>query len=52
MLALIESGEYLPAVDETDLALFDRLATPTRVVRLSMAAGHEGNTSISLLGDL
>jgi cyanophycinase len=42
MLALLGSGEYLPAVDIIDRNLIARLDAPARVVCLPTAAGPEG----------
>jgi len=42
MLALVGSGEYLPAVDSVDQALLRRLPSVPRVVCLPTAAGTEG----------
>ncbi len=42
MLALVGSGEYLPAMELVDRELIRRLAEPPRVVCLPTAAGQEG----------
>ncbi len=42
MLALVGSGEYLPAMEPVDRELIRRLAEPPRVVCLPTAAGQEG----------
>lgn len=47
MLALVGSGEYLPAMEAVDRALISRLATPVRVVCLPTAAGTEGAERIA-----
>ena len=41
-IALVGSGEYLPAMDPVDRALLARLTEPARVVCLPTAAGTEG----------
>jgi len=42
MLALVGSGEYLPAMEPMDRELIRRLSEPPRVVCLPTAAGQEG----------
>ena len=46
MLVLVGSGEYLPEVDQIDLALFERIKEPVKVVCLPTAAGKESEQSI------
>ncbi|HSH04476.1 MAG TPA: Type 1 glutamine amidotransferase-like domain-containing protein [Anaerolineae bacterium] len=45
MLALLGSGEYLPAIDPIDSYLINQLPDPPRVVCLATAAGQEGPAS-------
>lgn len=52
MLALVGSGEYLPAMEPVDRELIDRLAEPPRVVCLPTAAGAEGPDRIGYWMDL
>jgi cyanophycinase-like exopeptidase len=47
MLALVGSGEYLPAMEPVDRELISRLQEPPRVVCLPTAAGKEGPGRIS-----
>jgi cyanophycinase len=47
MLALIGSGEYLPAMEPVDCELLRRLPKPPRVVCLPTAAGKEGTERIA-----
>jgi len=47
MLALIGSGEYLPAMEPVDRDLLSRLQGPPRVVCLPTAAGTEGAERIA-----
>ena len=47
MLALIGSGEYLPAMEAVDRDLISRLPAPARVVCLPTAAGKEGPDRIA-----
>ena len=47
MLALVGSGEYLPAMEPVDRYLFSRLKEPPRVVCLPTAAGKEGPDRIA-----
>lgn len=47
MLALVGSGEYLPAIEPLDRDLISRLQRPPRVVCLPTAAGREGPGRIS-----
>jgi cyanophycinase len=47
MLALVGSGEYLPAMEPVDRDLFSRLNEPPRVVCLPTAAGKEGPDRIA-----
>lgn len=47
MLALVGSGEYLPAMEPVDRYLIDRLSRPPRVVCLPTAAGREGSERIA-----
>jgi cyanophycinase len=42
MLALVGSGEYLPAMEAVDRELIRRLVEPPRVICLPTAAGQEG----------
>jgi cyanophycinase len=51
-LALVGSGEYLPAMDAVDLHLLGRLDEPGRVVCLPTAAGAEGDERIQYWCDL
>lgn len=46
MLALVGSGEYLPAMAPVDRQLIERLPSPVRVVCLPTAAGAEGHARI------
>jgi cyanophycinase len=46
MLALVGSGEYLPAIEPVDRELLSRLAATPRVVCLPTAAGLEGAARI------
>lgn len=46
MLALVGSGEYLPAMDSVDRQLLDLFETPPKVVCLPTAAGTEGDAMI------
>lgn len=46
LLALVGSGEYLPAMEPVDHALLARLGAPPRVVCLPTAAGREGAARI------
>lgn len=52
MLALVGSGEFLPAMEPVDRELIDRLAGPPRVVCLPTAAGTEGPQRIGYWMDL
>jgi cyanophycinase len=47
MLALVGSGEYLPAMEPVDRNLFSRLKEPPRVICLPTAAGKEGPDRIA-----
>jgi cyanophycinase len=47
MLALVGSGEYLPAMEPVDRDLISRLEEPPRVVCLPTAAGNEGPERIA-----
>ena len=47
MLALVGSGEYLPAMEAVDRTLLDRLPEAPRVVCLPTAAGTEGPERIA-----
>jgi cyanophycinase len=47
MLALVGSGEYLPAMEPVDRDLLSRLKGPPRVVCLPTAAGKEGPERIA-----
>jgi cyanophycinase len=47
MLALVGSGEYLPAIEPLDRDLIGRLQGPPRVACLPTAAGQEGAERIS-----
>ena len=47
MLALVGSGEYLPAMEPVDRELISRLKDPPRVVCLPTAAGNEGPERIA-----
>ena len=47
MLALVGSGEYLPAIEPLDRELIGRLREPARVVCLPTAAGTEGAERIA-----
>lgn len=47
MLALVGSGEYLPAMESIDRALIHRLGEPARVACLATAAGKEGAQRIA-----
>jgi cyanophycinase len=47
MLALVGSGEYLPAMEPMDRELISRLKDPPRVVCLPTAAGNEGPERIA-----
>jgi cyanophycinase len=47
MLALVGSGEYLPAMESVDRELLNRLKGPPRVVCLPTAAGKEGHERIA-----
>ena len=47
MLALVGSGEYLPAMEPVDRDLVSRLQEPPRVVCLPTAAGKEGPERIA-----
>lgn len=51
-LALVGSGEYLPAITPLDRWLLSRLPEPARVVCLPTAAGTEGDTRIAYWSDL
>lgn len=52
MLALVGSGEYLPAMEAVDRELIGCLAEPARVVCLPTAAGAEGHAKIAYWCDL
>jgi cyanophycinase len=47
MLALVGSGEYLPAMENVDCYLISKLRKPPRVVCLPTAAGREGSARIA-----
>lgn len=47
MLALVGSGEYLPAMEPVDRYLIGQLSRPPRVVCLPTAAGREGSERIA-----
>jgi cyanophycinase len=47
MIALVGSGEYLPAMEPVDRELISRLKDPPRVVCLPTAAGNEGPERIA-----
>ena len=47
MLALVGSGEYLPAMEQVDRYLISKLRKPPRVVCLPTAAGREGSARIA-----
>jgi len=47
MLALVGSGEYLPAMEQVDCYLISKLRKPPRVVCLPTAAGREGSARIA-----
>ena len=47
MLALVGSGEYLPAMEPVDLYLISKLRKPPRVACLPTAAGKEGPERIA-----
>jgi cyanophycinase len=47
MLALVGSGEYLPAIEPVDRHLISLLPVPPRVVCLPTAAGKEGQERIA-----
>lgn len=51
-LALVGSGEYLPAMELVDRWLMDTLREPARVVCLPTAAGSEGDLRINYWMDL
>ncbi len=51
-LALVGSGEYLPAITPLDRWLLDRLNEPARVVCLPTAAGTEGDERIAYWSNL
>ena len=52
MLALVGSGEYLPAMEPVDRELLRRLPEPPRVVCLPTAAGQEGPERIAYWSQL
>lgn len=52
MLALVGSGEYLPAMDAVDRFLLGQLSTEAHVVCLPTAAGTEGTQRINYWSDL
>ncbi len=52
MLALVGSGEYLPAMEPVDRELIRRLAEPPRVICLPTAAGQEGPERIGYWSQL
>ena len=52
MLALVGSGEYLPAMEPVDRELMRRLADPPRVICLPTAAGQEGPERIGYWSQL
>jgi cyanophycinase len=52
MLALVGSGEYLPAMEPVDRELLRRLSGPPRVVCLPTAAGQEGAARIAYWSQL
>ena len=52
MLALVGSGEYLPAMEPVDRELVNRLKDPPRVVCLPTAAGDEGPERIAYWSNL
>ena len=47
MIALVGSGEYLPAMEPVDRYLIGQLSRPPRVVCLPTAAGREGSERIA-----
>ena len=51
-LALVGSGEYLPAMEPVDRYLLGQLAQPARVVCLPTAAGTEGEERIEYWSNL
>ena len=51
-LALVGSGEYLPAMEEVDRWLLQQLSGPARVVTLATAAGSEGSQRLCYWDEL
>ncbi len=52
ILALVGSGEYLPAMEPIDRYLFNLLKSPPKVICLPTAAGTEGQERIRYWSDL
>ncbi len=52
MLALVGSGEYLPAMEPVDRYLIELLQPPVRVVCIPTAAGTEGEDRLRYWLDL